>query len=49
VTQDELGTHLDWELEGVTAVMIDWFWSNLEKGSCSGTRKSTSRSPGPCP
>jgi hypothetical protein len=32
VTQDELGTHLDWELEGVTAVMIDWFWSNLEKG-----------------
>jgi hypothetical protein len=32
VAQDELGTHLDWELEGVTAVMIDWFWSNLEKG-----------------
>ena len=32
VTQDELGTHLDWELEGVTARMIDWFWSNMEKG-----------------
>ena len=23
VTQDELGTHLDWELDGVTATMID--------------------------
>jgi len=32
VTQDELGTHLDWELGGVTAAMIDWFWSNMEKG-----------------
>jgi hypothetical protein len=28
VTQDELGTHLDWEIDGVTATMIDWFWSN---------------------
>jgi hypothetical protein len=32
VRQDALGTHVDWELEGVTARMIDWFWSNLEKG-----------------
>ncbi|HEY7206735.1 MAG TPA: hypothetical protein VH416_00730 [Gaiellaceae bacterium] len=31
VTQDELGTHLDWEREGITPRMIDWFWSNLEK------------------
>ncbi|HTZ06452.1 MAG TPA: hypothetical protein VMB53_11915 [Gaiellaceae bacterium] len=31
VAQDALGTHLEWELSGVTAVMIDWFWSNLEK------------------
>ena len=30
--QDELGTHVDWRLAGVTALMIDWFWSNLEKG-----------------
>jgi hypothetical protein len=29
--QDALGTHLDRELEGVTArMMIDWFWSNIE-------------------
>lgn len=28
---DELGTHLDWELEDVTARQIDWFWSNMEK------------------
>ncbi len=32
VTQDEFGTHIDWELDGVTARMIDWFWSNMEKG-----------------
>jgi hypothetical protein len=32
VTRDELGTHLDWEHEGITPRMIDWFWSNLEKG-----------------
>jgi hypothetical protein len=32
VTQDELGTHLDWSHEGITPRMIDWFWSNLEKG-----------------
>ena len=30
--QDVLGTHFDWVLEGVTARMIDWFWSNMEKG-----------------
>jgi hypothetical protein len=32
VVQDESGTHIDWELDAVTARMIDWFWSNLEKG-----------------
>jgi hypothetical protein len=32
VTQDRLGTHIDWEHDGVTARMIDWFWSNMEKG-----------------
>jgi len=25
-------THIDWELDGVTPRMIDWFWSNMEKG-----------------
>lgn len=29
---DGQGTHLDWEHEGVTSKMIDWFWSNMEKG-----------------
>lgn len=32
VTHDDIGTHIDWSLEGVTAQMIDWFWSNMEKG-----------------
>jgi hypothetical protein len=32
VSHDALGTHLDWQLEGVTARQIDWFWSNMEKG-----------------
>ncbi len=32
VSHDSLGTHLDWEHEGVTPRMIDWFWSNMEKG-----------------
>jgi hypothetical protein len=32
VTQDALGTHLDWAHAGVSARMIDWFWSNMEKG-----------------
>ena len=32
VTQDDIGTHLHWKHEGVTAEMIDWFWSNMEKG-----------------
>jgi hypothetical protein len=31
ISHDAMGTHLDWELEGVTAHMIDWFWSNMEK------------------
>ena len=30
---DEKGwVHIDWELDGVTPRMIDWFWSNMEKG-----------------
>lgn len=32
VTHDDLGTHLNWELQGVNAQQIDWFWSNMEKG-----------------
>lgn len=32
ITQDHMGTHLDWAHEGVTPKMIDWFWSNMEKG-----------------
>jgi hypothetical protein len=32
VSHDALGTHIDWSLESVTARMIDWFWSNMEKG-----------------
>lgn len=32
VFHDALGTHLDWRHDGVTARMIDWFWSNMEKG-----------------
>lgn len=32
VTQLENGwTYFDWELSGVTAEMIDWHWSNLDK------------------
>jgi hypothetical protein len=31
INQDSLGTHIDWAHEAVTASMIDWFWSNLEK------------------
>ena len=31
ITQDDLGTHLDWEHDGITPRMIDWFWSNMEK------------------
>lgn len=32
LVQDSMGTHIDWKHEGVTAKMIDWFWSNMEKG-----------------
>lgn len=32
IRQDDLGTHIDWGLDGVTAEQIDWFWSNMEKG-----------------
>lgn len=32
IRQDDLGTHIDWALPGVTARQIDWFWSNMEKG-----------------
>lgn len=28
---DTKGTHLEWEHDGVTPRMIDWFWSNMEK------------------
>jgi hypothetical protein len=31
VSHDDLGTHIDWELDDVTARQIDWFWSNMEK------------------
>ncbi|WP_432407447.1 hypothetical protein [Wukongibacter sp. M2B1] len=31
VTYDGKGTHLEWQHEGVTPKMIDWFWSNMEK------------------
>jgi len=31
ISQDALGTHIDWKHDGVTARMIDWFWSNMEK------------------
>ncbi|MCB0032042.1 MAG: hypothetical protein KDE28_29230, partial [Anaerolineales bacterium] len=31
ITQDEVGTHIAWSHDGVTARMIDWFWSNMEK------------------
>ena len=32
VFHDSQGTHIDWQHEAVTARMIDWFWSNMEKG-----------------
>jgi hypothetical protein len=32
VEHDALGTHFNWQLDGVTPRMIDWFWSNMEKG-----------------
>lgn len=32
VTQDDRNnTHLNWELEGVTPNMLDWFWANMDK------------------
>lgn len=32
IHQDDRGwTHIDWSLDGVTADMVDWHWSNLEK------------------
>ncbi len=33
VTQDQAGTHIDWDRDGVTPRMIDWFWSNMEKAN----------------
>jgi len=30
--QDAMGTHLDWKHDDLTPRMIDWFWSNMEKG-----------------
>ncbi|MFT3906379.1 MAG: hypothetical protein QM718_08750 [Steroidobacteraceae bacterium] len=32
ISHDTRATHIDWEHPGVSACMIDWFWSNLEKG-----------------
>jgi hypothetical protein len=33
VRQDEkVWTHIDWELDGVTPKMLDWWWTNMEKG-----------------
>ena len=32
IVQDHLGTHIDWQHDGITPRMIDWFWSNMEKG-----------------
>lgn len=32
ISHDAMGTHIDWRHDGVTARMIDWFWSNMEKG-----------------
>ncbi|MEM2718714.1 MAG: hypothetical protein QXJ13_05690 [Candidatus Bathyarchaeia archaeon] len=30
---DEKGyIHIDWELDGVTSKMLDWWWCNMEKG-----------------
>jgi len=26
VEHDDLGTHFDWELDGVTPRMVDWNW-----------------------
>jgi hypothetical protein len=31
VSHDAMGTHIDWQHDGITAKMIDWFWSNMEK------------------
>lgn len=31
ITHDEVGTHIDWQLTGVTALQLDWFWSNMDK------------------
>lgn len=32
LTQDaDFVTHIDWEHENITAHMVDWFWSNMEK------------------
>jgi hypothetical protein len=32
ISHDAMGTHIDWRHDGVTARMIDWFWSNMDKG-----------------
>jgi hypothetical protein len=32
ISHDALGTHIDWQHQGITAREIDWFWSNMEKG-----------------
>lgn len=32
ISHDSMGTHIDWRHDGLTPRMIDWFWSNMEKG-----------------
>lgn len=33
IRQDEKGwTHINWELDGITPKMLDWWWTNMEKG-----------------
>lgn len=31
ITQNGKWIHIDWELDGVTARMLDWFWCNMDK------------------
>jgi hypothetical protein len=32
ISHDAMGTHIDWRHDGLTPQMLDWFWSNMEKG-----------------
>ncbi len=31
ILQDDIGTHISWLHQNISATMIDWFWSNMEK------------------